>query len=223
MCGRYAITHTELIPGFFEVDDLKIPPRYNVAPTQFAPVVFNDPEEERRVVDLMKWGMVPSWSRDVSIGSRMINARSETIAEKPSFRGPFRHRRCLIPASGFFEWKQTSSGKIPYYFFRTKTPLLGLAGVWDEYTDGETILHSYSIITRAASPQMASYHDRMPVLIDSRDFGEWLSPATGTRQAIDLLNVGVEASFDVHPVSTFVNNVRNDSPDCVRDARVPER
>jgi len=220
MCGRYAITHTELIPDFFEVDDLKIPPRYNVAPTQFAPVVFHDPEEGRRVADMMKWGLVPSWSKDISIGSRMINARSETIAGKPSFRGPFKYRRCLIPASGFFEWKQTSSGKKPFYFFQTESPLLGLAGIWDEFTDGETVLHTYSIITRAANPQMARYHHRMPVPIDSPDFSEWLSPDTGPREALGLLGVGAEARFDVHPVSTLVNNVRNDSPECVRHARM---
>ena len=128
MCGRYALTHTELIPGFFEVEDLRIPPRFNVAPTQFAPVVFNDTELQKRIVDFMRWGLVPSWSKDISIGSRMINARAETVASKPSFRGPFRYRRCLVPASGFFEWKQTSGGRQPFHFSQLENPLLAWPG-----------------------------------------------------------------------------------------------
>ncbi len=216
MCGRYAITHTELIPGFFEVEDLRIPPRFNVAPTQFAPVVFNDTELQRRIVDFMKWGLVPSWSKDVSIGSRMINARAETVASKPSFRGPFRYRRCLVPASGFFEWKQTSDGKKPFYFSRTENSLLGLAGVWDEFTDGDTILYTYSIITRAATPLMSRYHHRMPVIIEKEDFEEWLSFKTSVKAALDLLEAGGEKDLDVYPVSTLVNNVRNDSPENIK-------
>lgn len=222
MCGRYAITHTELIPGFFEVEDLRIPPRFNVAPTQFAPVVFNDVELQKRIVDFMQWGLVPSWSKDASFGSRMINARAETIASKPSFRSPFRYRRCLVPASGFFEWKQTSFGKKPHFFSRTKSPLMGLAGVWDEYTDGDRILYTYSIITRASSPQMASYHHRMPVTIDQECFGEWLSADTSVRDALALLEADAGKSFDVHPVSTLVNNVRNDSPECLRELTIDD-
>jgi len=216
MCGRYAITHTELIPGFFEVEDLRIPPRFNVAPSQFAPVVFIDPERRSRVIDFMQWGLVPHWSKDPSIGSRMINARAETITVKPSFRGAFEYRRCLVPAGGFFEWKQTPEGKLPYYFFRTDIPLLGLAGVWDEYTDGDLILHTFSIVTRAASPWMSRHHQRMPLVIEPECFREWLSPDTPRRQALGLLDSGSEAVYGLHPVSTLVNNVRNDTPECVR-------
>ncbi len=217
MCGRYAITHTELIPGFFEVEDLRIPPRFNVAPSQFAPVVFNDCELQRRIVDFMKWGLIPSWSKDISIGSRMINARAETVASKASFRAPFRYRRCLIPASGFFEWKQTSEGKKPFYFSRIENPLLGLAGVWDEVTDGDMILYTFSIITRAATPQMSRYHHRMPAIIEKEDFRKWLSVETSVRAALDLLEAEEEKNLDIYPVSTLVNNVRNDSPECLSE------
>jgi putative SOS response-associated peptidase YedK len=220
MCGRYAITHTELIPGFFEVEDLRIMPRFNVAPTQFAPVVFNDSELQRRIVDFMKWGLVPSWSKDPSFGSRMINARAETVASKPSFRNPFRYRRCLVPASGFFEWKQSINGKKPYFFFKSKSPLMGLAGVWDEYTDGDKILYTYSIITRASSPQMAGYHHRMPVTIDQEYFGEWLSANTSVKGALELMEENAGNEFDVYPVSTLVNNVRNDSPECLEQLMI---
>lgn len=215
MCGRYALTHTELIPGFFEVEDLRVPPRFNIAPSQFAPVVFNDTELQLRIVDFMNWGLVPSWSKDPSIGSRMINARAETVASKPSFRGPFRYRRCLVPASGFFEWKQTSDGKKPFYFFQAENPLLALAGVWDEYTDGDTLLYTYSIITRPATPQISSYHQRMPVLIEPGDFEKWLSSVTSVSGALDLLQAEPGKTLDIYPVSTLVNNVRNDSPECV--------
>ncbi len=217
MCGRYALTHTELIPGFFEVEDLRIPPRFNIAPTHFAPVVFDDPELRKRIVDMMKWGLVPSWSKDLSMGSRMINARAETVAVKPSFRGPFRYRRCLVPASGFYEWKQDSSGKSPCYFFRSESPLLGLAGVWDEYTDGDMVLHTYSIITGAASSRMSRYHHRMPALIEPDYFNEWLSVDTPAGDALSLLERSSGKHFDVYPVSTFVNNVKNDSPVCLRE------
>jgi putative SOS response-associated peptidase YedK len=222
MCGRYALTHTELIPGFFEVEDLRIPPRFNIAPTQFAPVVFLDSELQKRIVDFMKWGLVPSWSKDVSIGSRMINARAETVASKPSFRGPFRYRRCLVPASGFFEWKQTQGGKQPFYFFHAENPLLGLAGVWDEYTDGDTLLYTYSIITRPATAQMSRYHQRMPVAIEPGDFDEWLSAETSVKGALGLLEAEPEKNLDVYPVSTIVNNVRNDSPENLKQLAIDD-
>ena len=222
MCGRYAITHTELIPGFFEVEDLRIPVRFNVAPTQFAPVVFTDPEAGKRIVDFMKWGLVPSWSKDISIGSRMINARAETVASKPSFRGPFRHHRCLVPASGFYEWKQTPSGKQPYYFSTRENPLMGLAGIWDEYTDGDTILYTYSIITRAADRWMSGFHNRMPVIINPDDFGIWLSGDAGARTARELIEAGSGGKLEARPVSTFVNNVRNDSPECLEQLTIDD-
>ena len=222
MCGRYAITHTELIPGFFEVDDLRVPVRFNVAPTQFAPVVFNDVEAGRRIVDFMKWGLVPSWSKDVSIGSRMINARAETVASKPSFRGPFRHHRCLVPASGFYEWKTTSAGKQPYYFTSAEGPLMGLAGIWDEHTDGETILYTYSIITREADSRMARYHSRMPVIIRRESFADWLSGDAGAKEALELISRASGDFLSAHPVSTFVNNVMNDSPQCLEELTIDD-
>lgn len=209
--------HTELIPGVFEVEDLRIPPRFNIAPYQYAPVVFNDSERGKRKLDLMRWGLVPFWSKEPSTGNRMINARAETVAVKPSFRGPFRYRRCLVPASGFFEWKSTSSGRIPHYFPRKEFPLMGFAGIWDEFTDGENILYTYSIITREANTQLSSYHQRMPVVIEPDDFKEWLAADTPVKEALGLMENCSEMTYDPYPVSRIVNNVRNDSPECVKE------
>ncbi len=223
MCGRftlYASPH-EIATLFDLPEEPILAPRYNVAPTQPVGLVRLSPQTQAREWALMHWGLIPSWSKDPSIGARMINARSETVAEKPSFRAAFKRRRCLVPVSGFYEWQKLAKGKQPHYITaRTEGPL-AIAGLW-EYWEGAdgAALESCTLLTTAANELMSTLHDRMPVFIASEDFDEWLGDGKEeSRRYLDslqhLLRPAPEPLLTTYPVSPYVSNARNEGESCI--------
>jgi putative SOS response-associated peptidase YedK len=220
MCGRYSITTpVEAMRGLFGFagPGLNLQPRYNAAPTQELPVVRRVADGEARELVLLRWGLVPSWAKDIKIASRLINARAETVAEKPSFRSAFRRRRCLVPADGFYEWKKAAAGgqKQP---FRIRLPDGGpfaFAGLWERWQpEGGEAVESFTIVTTEAAPAIHDIHARMPVILPTADYRSWLDPAA-TSDDLGALLRPYEAPLEADPVSTAVNNVRNDTPDCL--------
>jgi putative SOS response-associated peptidase YedK len=223
VCGRYTLTGS--LPDLVDVFDVPVPefrynPRYNIAPTQEAPVVAQDSRGRR--MGLLRWGLVPSWARDPNIGSRLINARSETVAEKPAFRQAFRARRCLVPADGFFEWKQEGEGpdgkgsKQPYWIHLPGGEPFAFAGLWERWTLAEgDPLHTFTILTTEAAEAIRSIHPRMPVILPPGAWRRWLDPGAGAEELLGLLGPSIQVDFRAHPVSTLVNSPRNDRPACI--------
>jgi putative SOS response-associated peptidase YedK len=210
MCGRYSITAApEAMRRLFNFEDVpNLPPRWNVAPTQAAPVV-RETDGVRRL-DQLRWGLVPSWSKDMSGAARMINARAETVAEKPAFRAAFRQRRCLVPADGFYEWQPRGREKQPFRVTLRDAAPFAFAGLWERWTrpeDGE-VVETYCIITTEAAASIAHIHHRMPVMLDPGDFAAWLDGPFDRLAA--LLRPMADARLESHEVSPRVGNVRND-------------
>lgn len=216
MCGRFSLTDPEALMDRFEISETRIGPRYNIAPTQDVAVIRKDSQLRKNRLDLMHWGLVPSWAKDPSSGSRMINARSETVEHKPSFREAFRSQRCLIPADGFLEWKKLRGGKHPFYFQLQGRELFAFAGLWERWqaTPGLT-LDSCCILTTTPNEMVAKVHDRMPVILPSDAYSTWLSPATPAPDLKSLLCPYPSSQMISFPVSRSVNSVGNDQPDCL--------
>ena len=219
MCGRYAFfAPADAVRRWFGVPFVpEFAARYNIAPTQDVPVL-REREPGRREVALLRWGLVPSWAGDPSIGQRMINARAETLAEKPSFRTALRRRRCVVLASGWYEWQKTAAGKQPFFLHRRDGEPLGFAGLWEQWVDrgsGEAI-QSCTIVTTAAPPALAAIHDRMPAVLSKEALASWLDPAVtdGSRLA-PLLDAGEAGEIEARPVSRAVNDARNEGPQLV--------
>jgi len=220
MCGRFTLrlSSAELQAFFnlFRADDVSA--RFNIAPTQLVMTISLDGKGQR--LGLMRqWGLIPSWAKDPSIGSKMINARSESVAEKPAFRSAFRSRRCLVPASGFYEWQATGAKvKQPWLILPADGPLLVFAGLWESWKDPTgTRLETCTILTTAPNGMMAEIHDRLPVILDSEAFPVWLDPAIDDAEALQSLLVPCPDEWlEKVPVSTRVSNVRNDDPDCIK-------
>ena len=232
MCGRYHITRP--LEAVAEVFDATIPeeireaaatmlPRYNSSPTQTVPInriEIEGPNRGQRIVDFAPWGLIPGWAKDTSMAPRMINARSETVAEKPSFRAAFRHRRCLIPTSGFYEWKTVNPGtsksyKQPHRIYFEDERLMVMAGLFEVWQapDGSA-LGSCSMLTTEASESMGGLHARMPVVLDSEDeWDAWLSPAAEPEMLLSLCRPFVSEDFVFHPVDRKVGQVRNEGAD----------
>lgn len=216
MCGRYAlvVVGDGSLQRRFSLEGLfdESPERYNVAPTQTLPVITrNSPNR----VAMMRWGLIPSWAKDASISSRMINARAETVAEKPAFRTALRSRRCLVPASGFFEWKREGSGKTPHFVHLPNEPLFAFAGLYDLWRDpdGQTV-QSYTIITTEPNDLMSTIHNRMPVILRREDEDEWLDPENAEPEhLLPLLRPYPAGEMAAYPVSRLVNSPMNDAPD----------
>lgn len=218
MCGRYAlyVPVAELLDFFAATcEDLDWQPHYNVAPLQFVPVIRQRPTGER-VVQLLRWGLIPSWAKDASIAGKLINARGETVGEKPSFRSAFKSRRCIIPASGFFEWQTRLGGKQPFFIQPAQAPVFGIAGLWERWSqpDGSP-LDTFTIITTAANEAMHAIHDRMPVILQPADFATWLSREVPPDVAGGLVQPCDPAMLIMYPVSKAVGNVRNDSAELI--------
>jgi len=217
MCGRYTIsTPLDNLVDAFEVEppDFEFQPRYNVAPTQMAPVVAQDSRGRR--MGLLRWGLVPSWADDPSLGSRLINARSETVEEKPAFRSAFRKRRCLVLADGFYEWKKAGEGKTPYWIHAPEKEPMAFAGLWERWEPREGApLFSFTILTRDAAPEIAGIHPRMPVVLPKEERDTWLAPEAGTEALQDLLSRHRPPALTAHPVSTRVNVPGNDDPSLI--------
>lgn len=207
MCGRFALKTppAELVTRFGLDECADFSPRFNIPPGTDIPVIRQSPEG-KRVLHLLRWGLVPHWAKDPSIGAKLNNARGETVAEKPSFREAFKRRRCLVPASGFYEWKAEGKAKQPYYIsLRTDDPM-ALAGLWESWPapDG-SILRTVCIVTTSANELMAPIHDRMPVIIAPEQWQAWL---TEREAAQDLVAAGVPAErLQAWPVSNRVSKV----------------
>ncbi len=214
MCGRFAlIVDPEQLAAQFDVE---VPPqmadRYNIAPTQPVAAVRLGRDGSRELTHF-HWGLIPSWSKDTKMSSRMINARGETVAEKPSFRAAFKRRRCLIPASGFYEWQKTSDGKQPTFIHPADGVYFGLAGLWETWhaPDGGEI-DSCTIITTTPNELMAPIHNRMPVIIDPADYDAWLQPEEKPNVGLHLIRPFSAETMDAYPISTLVNKPSNDHP-----------
>lgn len=215
MCGRYSITTpVEALARLFGFPERpNLAPRYNMAPTQIAPAVRE--EDGGRHLALLRWGLVPFWAKDIAIGARLINARAETLAEKPAFRDAFRKRRCLLPADGFYEWQAVESRKRPYLIRRRDGRPLAFAGLWESWRGGgEAPLETFTIVTTEANGTLRPIHGRMPVIVEEEAFALWLSPPSDGAGLRELLRPAREDLLETIEVSTRVNNVRNDDAAC---------
>jgi putative SOS response-associated peptidase YedK len=219
MCGRYRLSRRkQLVEEYFDTasDEPEWNPRYNIAPTQPVPVIRQNPTDPRRELSLMRWGLIPSWSKDMSGAAMMINARSETAATKPAFRDALASRRCLVPADGFYEWQRAGKAKQPYCFEVNDGELFAFAGLWDRWKDpsGQWI-KSCSILTTTPNAVTSSVHDRMPVILDRGDYDLWLDPGMTKVEAVsDLLKPYDARTMRSYPVSSRVNHVANDDAEC---------
>ncbi|MBZ5667336.1 MAG: SOS response-associated peptidase [Acidobacteriia bacterium] len=225
MCGRYRLARKkEILAETFDVDnDIEWSPRYNVAPSQSVPVVRQDATRPVRSFSLIRWGLIPFWAKDAKAGYKMINARAETIAEKPAFREPLLSRRCLIPADGFYEWSKFSKGKSSFCFTLADDSVFAFAGIWDRWKDPDRkLVETCSIITTSANALLSDIHDRMPVILKSEDHDRWLDPRfKQVDDILDLLKPYQADSMRRYRVSPRVNSVQNDDPACA-EGYVPE-
>lgn len=242
MCGRYTLAAQpqELAAEFELAVPIEVRPRYNIAPTQNVPIVRLDERAgpassskaqtmavvrqadagSGRRLDILRWGLVPHWAKDAKIGYRTINARSETVATQPAFRGPFRKRRCIVPASGFYEWQKTDAAgkkpKRPHYVRRRDGRPMALAGLWDLWTgpDGE-VIESFTIITTNANELVRPCHHRMPVILAPEHYDLWLDPRAPIDRLKTLLAPCPSEWLEMVPVGRQVNNARFDDPSCI--------
>ena len=222
MCGRFAF----FCKGQFGYESLQLPEpppfeRYNIAPSQDILAIRTAPEAGRPEWVMLRWGLVPFWSKEPGGKRPLINARAEGIETKPSFRGPIRHRRCIVPASGFYEWRREGSGKQPYFVRPAAAEVFALAGIWDHWEgkQGE-VIESVAIITTSANELMRPIHDRMPVILEEEDAAEWIESTTKLEKALAMLGPCSSARMVAYPVSSLVNSARRDGPECV--ARLAE-
>jgi putative SOS response-associated peptidase YedK len=219
MCGRVTIqTPAADIAREFALVGVRAAierPRYNLAPTQLMPVVIND---GTRMLDAYRWGLIPSWAKEASIANKLINARGETVAEKPSFRSALKRRRCLVLVDGWFEWKQSTKPKTPYYFRRKDSHPMAFAGLWEEWTAPDTgeVLRTCTLITTGPNALMAPIHDRMPVILPPEAREQWLSPEPQESAALlPLLVPYAGDELEAYEVARVVNSPVNDVPACI--------
>jgi putative SOS response-associated peptidase YedK len=221
MCGRYTLrSPVETLAEEFGITGPlpEVQPRYNVAPTQEVAAVLTEEDDERHL-EMLRWGLIPSWADDPAIGNRMINARSETAAQKPSFRSVFRKRRCLILADGFYEWQKTASGKQPYYIRMENGSPFAFAGLWESWGKYGEEIRSCTILTTDANDLVGEIHHRMPVILPPEEYGLWLDPDMGEPEPLlDLLRPYPSDVMEAYPVSRRVNKPSNDEPGCVEPA-----
>jgi putative SOS response-associated peptidase YedK len=219
MCGRFtSLLSPELLTAIYGVlvpPSLLLEPRYNIAPSQPVLVVRQDISGHRELAPI-GWGLIPSWAKDPSLGHSLINARAETVAEKPSFRSAYRHRRCIIPASGFYEWLPVGESKQPWYIKGSEDQPLSLAGLWEHWKSPDgSVIETCTIITTNANELMAPLHDRMPVIFPLESIAAWLEPNARQDEVTNLLRPCASELLAAYPVSNLVNNPRFDSPACV--------
>jgi putative SOS response-associated peptidase YedK len=217
MCGRYTLrANAEILSAEFFLTEVPVlRPRFNVAPTQQVAVVTADRPD---VVQQFRWGLVPGWAKDLAIGNRMINARADTLPEKPAFRNALKRRRCLVLADGFFEWKVEGKKKTPIFVHRKDDRPFAFAGLWESWrpADGAEPIHSCTFITTEPNALMAQFHDRMPVILPPESRGGWLSNAVLDADALARLLRPLEGDdLEAFPVSTAVNKPANDFPECI--------
>lgn len=206
MCGRYTLYQTDEVGALYGYDELPgdIRPNYNAAPTQTMPVATAEKLEP------IRWGLIPVWAKDEKISYKLFNTRSESVFEKPMWKGIVKRNRCLVPANGFYEWKKTEAGKIPFYIHLPGEKLFSFAGIWETWKHDGKDWHTYSIMTTTPNEEMKPIHDRMPVIIDSEDYAMWLH--ADTEDEINaLLQPLPDGSLEMHEVSQDVNVVKNNS------------
>ena len=211
MCGRYALTSSPAVIAerFHLLWTPELAPHYNIAPGQAIPVVRET--GQGRELAFLRWGLIPSWAKEASIGMRLINARGETLADKPAFRSAYRQRRCLIPADAFYEWKAIAGRKQPYCIRLRDEGPFGMAGLWEHWKapDGQAV-ESCTIVTVDANALIAQLHDRMPLIVAPQDYDAWL-----TAESKELPHAVAAGDMRYHPVSPLVSNARNDVPACL--------
>jgi len=227
MCGRYRLSRRkQIVEKYFESvsDDRDWSPRYNIAPTQPVPVVRQNPEKPIRELSLMRWGLIPSWARDPSGAASMINARSETASIKPAFADALKHRRCLIPVDGFYEWKRNGKSKQPFCFEVNDGALFAFAGLWDRWKEARgTWVTTCSILTTTPNAVTSTVHDRMPVILDPDVYDLWLDPGMRKVDAVcELLKPYDASQMRSYPVSHRINHVANDDEECARRVEIAE-
>jgi putative SOS response-associated peptidase YedK len=216
MCGRYTLrTPVDTLAERFQIDDTlsSIAAGYNIAPTQGVATVLV--EDGKRKLEMLHWGLIPSWADDPSIGNKMINARAETVAQKPPFRKAFRNHWCLVLADGFYEWQKTANGKQPYYIRMQDDSPFAFAGLWESRKDGSEV-RSATIITTDANDAVASIHNRMPVILHPEDYALWLDPDFDEKEQLTtLLKPYPAEAMEAYPVSRRVNSPSNNEPSCI--------
>ena len=219
MCGRYRLTRADRLAEKFDADLAEeLHSRYNIAPTQPVPVVRAS--GSRRVITSMRWGLIPNWAKDASMAQ--INARSETLIEKPAFKENFDRRRCLIPADGFYEWKRSGRSRQPFHFGMKDDSLFAFAGIWDRWrTPQGQVIESCAILTTTPNELLTDVHDRMPVILRLEKYREWLETAPSDCRRLRHLLIPFEAAaMKRYPVGLTVNDVENDTSQCIQE--VPE-
>jgi putative SOS response-associated peptidase YedK len=216
MCGRFTLhTPPAVLEEHFGVEAVPdLPARYNIAPSQEIFAVRD--VDRRRVMSLLRWGLLPAWAKEPKTGYRMINARAETVADKPSFRSAFRQRRCLIPADGFYEWGQTCDGRQPYHIRMKDRGVFAFAGIWERWQGNGEVIESCSIIVTGANGTIRPVHDRMPVIVAPRDYGTWLDAELRDPERLKrLLRAWPADQMEAYPVSTHVNRPANNDVRCI--------
>ncbi len=220
MCGRFTLSASPAaIADHFGLQETPLlEPRFNVAPGQkIATISAVSGDAQHPVFGWRRWGLVPSWAKDEKIGNRLINARSETVAEKPAFRAAIRCRRCLVPADGFYEWAGSKGSKQPYFIGLSDRALFAFAGLWERWSDpaGEP-LESCTLLTTQAAEALRALHERMPVIVDRDDYALWMNPELEDPDRLAaVIDRNLGAALDFFPVSTHVNDVRRDDPRCL--------
>ncbi|MEH2192621.1 MAG: SOS response-associated peptidase [Nostoc sp.] len=231
MCGRFTLNQSaEALAQVFHVEPvLDLAANFNIAPTQMVATVLQNPESENREFKQLHWGLIPSWAKDGGMGAKLINARAETVAEKPAFRSAFKHRRCLVLADGFYEWQRQQGKKQPFYFRLQDGQPFGFAGLWEKWqpvraasptgeagTPANEEIISCTILTTAANELLQPIHERMPVILEPKDYDLWLDSQVQTPQTLQqLLRPYPAPAMTSYPVSTLVNNSRHNSQQCI--------
>ena len=219
MCGRYTLgKEPNSLLDYFHLHG-EVPVyhlSYNIAPSQAAPGILHDAQQQR-VCQVMQWGLIPAWSQGPNPRYKMINAKAETVHEKPAYRNAFRHRRCLIPCDGFYEWQAREGGTQPFYIYQQDHGLLALAGLWERWERDQQHIDSFTIITTSANSFMQTVHERMPVILPEAAFDHWLDNKQQDVMSLrDLLKPYAQDDLRMHPVSSAVNSPKQDSSELIR-------
>lgn len=219
MCGRFLLTAPgRIVAELFQLNhEPLLEPRFNIAPSQPVAVVRIKAESGARELDMIRWGLIPFWAKDPRIGHKMINARSETVAQKPAFRAAFNQRRCLIAADGFYEWKRHGRGKLPYLIRMKDESPFAFAGLWEHWrSPDDRVLESCTILTTYPNPLLKPLHERMPVILAAGDYDLWLDTSVKAADKLNpLLRPYPDDEMTAFPVSPAVNKPSHDSPDCI--------
>ncbi len=216
MCGRFNLIDDPITQLIMEIvgQKLDVPTRYNIAPTEQIPVLLKTEDQQWALRD-MRWWLVPYWASEISTKYAMFNARSETLGSSRAFQQPFKKRRCIIPASGYYEWKKEGGIKVPYYITPQHEHGFAFAGLWDRWQQGETVVESCTIVTAAAPGQMKAIHHRIPVHLDREQIAQWVNTASTDSDLKQVLSPEIRFPLVVTPMSTVVNNARNKDDRCV--------